>query len=301
MPVAGDDWYQRRRRDAEGEFLRAVADQGPRKSGTRQGIYTLTASGKLLSYRNAQDAATMREAIEAGLKRFRALPEAERKAGAVSVPEHGKADAAYVRTPPEGGLILRSFTRILDRDPTKGYTRGTCDFSGGDQAARDYVWLKKDEWRALIPDRPRTGEAAALPEALVRRLCRFHLLDNTRGEPTYWKADEVKRAELTAKVVAADEETLTLELNGSALMKAEERGFDAALHGQIRVDRRKGAVTAFDLMAVGDHWGRGAHTPGEREGKQPLGIVFELVTGDAAADRVPPQGVREIEEYFRAR
>ena len=29
VPVTADDWYQRRRQDAEGEFFRKVADQGP--------------------------------------------------------------------------------------------------------------------------------------------------------------------------------------------------------------------------------------------------------------------------------
>ena len=41
IAVAGDDWYQRRRDDAEGQFFRRVADQGPRKGtggSTRQGI-----------------------------------------------------------------------------------------------------------------------------------------------------------------------------------------------------------------------------------------------------------------------
>ena len=67
IPVSGDDWYQRRRNDSEGEFFRKVADQGPRKGkggGTRQGIYCFTASGKLLAYKNAQDARVMRETIE---------------------------------------------------------------------------------------------------------------------------------------------------------------------------------------------------------------------------------------------
>ena len=31
VPVTGDDWYRRRSRDAEGEFFRKVAAQGPRK------------------------------------------------------------------------------------------------------------------------------------------------------------------------------------------------------------------------------------------------------------------------------
>src|SRR5215211_689002 len=95
VPVSADDWYQRRRDDAEGEFFRKVADQGPRKGkggSTRQGIYCFTASGKL------------------ALKRFEALPASEREPGSVKVPDHGKVDARYARTPPEGGLILRAYT-----------------------------------------------------------------------------------------------------------------------------------------------------------------------------------------------
>lgn len=54
IPVTGDDWYRRRRDDAVGRFFRAVSDQGPRKGRdqTRQGLYVLTASGKLLAFRN---------------------------------------------------------------------------------------------------------------------------------------------------------------------------------------------------------------------------------------------------------
>jgi len=37
-------------------------------------------------------------------------------------------------------------TRILDADD-KVLRQGRCKFTGGDKAARDHVWLKKDEWR----------------------------------------------------------------------------------------------------------------------------------------------------------
>src|SRR5262245_42240223 len=152
VAVSGDDWYQRRRNDAEGEFFRKFADQGTRtgKGGSwRQGLYCITASGKLLGYKNAQDASVMLQTVKQALKSFKALPEDERKPGAVSVPEHGKLDARYARTPPEGGLILRAYTRILDRDEGKGFTKGECKFTGGDRAARDHVWLKKEEWQSL--------------------------------------------------------------------------------------------------------------------------------------------------------
>src|SRR5438046_10764948 len=98
VPVAGDDWYERRREDAEGEFFRGVADQGPRKGAggsTRQGIYVFTAGGKLLAYRNHHDPAVMRGVLEQALRDWRKLP--ERKAGAVAVAAAGQVDAAYAR------------------------------------------------------------------------------------------------------------------------------------------------------------------------------------------------------------
>src|SRR5438093_5498858 len=89
IAVAGDDWYQRRRQDAEGEFFRKVADQGPRKGeggSTRQGIYIFTPGGKLLAYRNHQDPDVMRSVLQQGLKAWNKLPENERKPGALKVP-----------------------------------------------------------------------------------------------------------------------------------------------------------------------------------------------------------------------
>src|SRR5947209_4330753 len=71
VAVACDDWYQRRRQDAEGRFFRRVADQGPRKGtggSTRQGVYCLTADGQLLAYKNHQDPRVMREMLRQALK-----------------------------------------------------------------------------------------------------------------------------------------------------------------------------------------------------------------------------------------
>src|SRR5437763_2704851 len=103
IPVAADDWYQRRRKDAEGEFFRKVADQSPRKGtggSTRQGVYVLTAAGKLLAYRNHHDPAVMRSVFQKALRDWRKLPEDQRKPGAVKVADAGKADAAFDRAPP---------------------------------------------------------------------------------------------------------------------------------------------------------------------------------------------------------
>src|SRR3989442_8690492 len=157
IAVAGDDWYQRRRQDAEGEFFRKVADQGPRNGqggSTRQGIYCLTADGQLLAYKNAGQAPdVMREVLRKGLHAWQRLPEERRKPGAVQVTEPGTPDPQYARPPPPGGLIVNVFTRILDRG-RDGWCRGTCPTEGGTAAARDHLWLTEGEWKALVPADP---------------------------------------------------------------------------------------------------------------------------------------------------
>ncbi|MGL4554737.1 MAG: hypothetical protein ACRC33_26520, partial [Gemmataceae bacterium] len=303
VAVATDDWYTRRRRDATGDFFRSVADLAGRTGpggGTRQGYYCFSASGKLLATQRSNDAKPMKAMLQQAVRKFGALRGAEWKPGAVTVPDHGPADKQYTRTPPAGGLILRAYTRIVEPDGKGGYAPGKCDFTGGDQAARDHVWLRKDEVEDLIPERPKVGASVTVPEAVVRRLCRYHLVDNTRGEPDYWKPEEVRKASLAGKVVKADDHAVTVALTGAALLAtdadpdAAARGYEATLRGTLRYDPGKKAVTAFDLMAVGDHWGRSTFTPGERPGRKPLGVVFELARGTAPGERIPPQAGRNL-------
>ena len=66
-----------------------MSDQSPRgnQPATRQGIYLLTAGGKLLAYKNAGQAPdVMREVLRDGLGKWARLPESEHKPGAVTVP-----------------------------------------------------------------------------------------------------------------------------------------------------------------------------------------------------------------------
>src|SRR5262245_14240813 len=206
IAVAGDDWYQRRRQDDEGTFFRSVADQGPRKGeggSTRQGIYVFTASGKLLVYRNHQDPDVMRSVLSQGLKAFGKLPADERRAGAVKIDEPGKADATYHRELPEGGLVVNVFTRILDRKEGE-LCVGTCSFAGGDKAARDHLWLTADEGKSLVKN-DKVGHAEAIPERIAYRLARFHLIDNTRGEPPAWNRGDVRKQDLKITLIDAND------------------------------------------------------------------------------------------------
>ncbi len=306
VPVAGDDWYQRRRDDTEGAFFKKVSDQGPRREGggTRQGIYLLTASGKLLGFKNHQDPEVMREVLRQGLAAWRRLPAAERQPGAIQIEEPAKLDPRYSRTPPAGGLILNVYTRILERDAKNGYCRGNCSFPGGNAAARDHLWLTKSDWQALIPDAAKPGDEFPLPARLAERILRFHLVDNTRGEPTFWRREDIRDKKLTLMVAEASDRELCLRLKGKALLATAanpaqaQRGYEVELQGVLHYDVMKQAIDHLTLVALGDHWGRGEWTPNPRPGRMPLGIVFELSPGDKPADRVPPEAARDLDSYL---
>jgi hypothetical protein len=306
VAVAADDWYQRRRQDEVGKFWMSVAQQGrPRDdTGTRQGIYCLTADGKLLASRNSQNPEVMRDVLHAGLAKFKALPAAQRKPGATTVGELTRIDTNFERTPPRGGLIVNVYTRILDRDASGQLCKGTCSVRGGDQSARDHLWLTEAEWNSLVPANPKPGDQFPLPAAIEERIARFHLIDNTRGEPPMWQRREIRsrRLNLTVTEVAAGAVHLKLEgavlLSTQAIPEQAQRGFDGQMLGYIIIDTSAKKITQFSLVALGEHWGRGQFTGKARPGRSLLGHVFELAQADASTDRIPPQAARDIGAYF---
>src|SRR5438874_6684004 len=284
VPVAGDDWYQRRRQDKEGEFFRSVATSLGKRGeggGTRQGIYCFAADGTPLAYKNAgQDAEVMKEVLRQALFKFDKLPESKRKPGAVKVEEMGRPDPTYARTPPAGGLILKVYARILDSKNGE-YTKGVCGKTGGDRAARDHAWLTADEVQSLAPAKAEAGFTYPLPEKVAERITRYHLVDNTRGEPQRWGRDEVRSRKFTLTVVSATADAVELRLDGEAVMATDanpdkaDRGYDVRLVGTLRYRPAKKTFDRFDVTAVGSHWGETPLTRGAREGKTLLGVSFE--------------------------
>jgi hypothetical protein len=198
------------------------------------------------------------------------------------------------------------YTRILDKSAKAacGFQPGTCAFAGGDKAARDHLWLLEPEWQSLVPDVAAQGQSFELSKKLALRILRFHMIDNTRGEPPMWTKEQVRQATITLTVEDASPKGILLRLDGHGLMATDadankaKRGFDVNLLGHIHFNIKKKAIDRFDLVAVGDHWGAGTFTPNPRPGKAPLGIAFTLATGDAAGNLVPPQAARNWNEYL---
>ncbi len=307
VPVCTDDWYTRRRTDSTGEFFRKMADAAGRKGdggATRQGIYVFTADGTVLGFKNAgQDAEVMKKVFKDALFKFDKLPEAQRKAGAVTVPDHGRADPKYTRTPPTDGLVVRVSTRILEEKKGE-YCAAECKTVGGGMAARDFLWLTKAEVKSLAPPKAEVGQSYPLPEKVAARIARFHLNDNTRGEPPFWKADEVRKNEWTLTVTKVTDAGVELRLDGGVLISTKpdptdsDRGYTAKARGHLRWVPAKNTFDRFDVAVVGDHWGEGAYTKGVRPGKSPLGFAFTLADPTKPGESISPQAIRDEGPYW---
>ena len=300
VPVTGDDWYQRRRKDREGEFFRGLAEASGKQGHTLQGIYIFAADGTPLAYRNSgQSAEITKQVMREALAAFQRLPEAKRKP-AVEAP--GVLDDAFDRALPAGGLILKAYTRILDYKDGE-YRRGTCKAVGGEKAARDHMWVTKDEVKALVPAKAEVGFRYPLPAKVAERLARYHLIDNTRGEPILWEPADLRGKRISLVVTSATADAVELRLEGEVLLATDadpakaERGYEARLLGSLRYRPAKGTFDRFDITAVGTHWGEHPHNSPARPGKGLLGQSFELAA-DRPGDRVPPQGARDRDKYF---
>jgi hypothetical protein len=276
VPVAIDQAYQRRQQDAEGEFYRKIANQGPRPAdgGTTQGRYVVDADGTLLGYNNNRDTERLLRLMRESLDRPR--PEA------VAAIEAGKKDARFSPEPPSDGLVVRVHSLVLGGYPEtedpwlKIFQEGM---------GRDNLWIRGDEHEAL-----RRGE---FPDSLVVRLACFHLVDNTRGEPPMWKAEEIRERSLEFRDGRLSGRIHLASADGSREFRADLLGFVASEGGR---------VTRFDLVAKGSFRGESPLTRNAPPGEFPLGVSFRLADGGDPADAIPPQGSRGwIDGYLRDR
>lgn len=266
VPVALDQAYQRRQKDAEGDFYRRIAGQGPRNNfqGTTQGFYAASAAGDLLFYNNNRDPNKVQRLMEKALSGYQP-PEAKGI-------DEGKPDARYNPVLPEGGLVVRVHAKVLG-----GYDETDDPWKKIFQSAlsRDNLWISPEEHRALAEGK--------LPDSLLRRVARFHLVDNTRGEPPMWKDGEIRKLDVRLEKG---------KLKGTVHLETDDgkRGYQADLLGSV--ETKEGKVARLDIAVKGQFWGEGPFTRNPPKGKFPLAIVFTLADGKDPADRVPPQGSR---------
>jgi hypothetical protein len=143
-----------------------------------------------------------------------------------------------------------------------------------------------------------------MPKAIVQRLVRFHCVDNTRGEPSFWKASEVRHAEFTLTVTGVSVDELELRLDGTVLLSTTEnpnkaeRGYEASVRGELKYDRNKTTWSQCDVAVLGMHWGEHTHTGEARPGKSLLGIWFTLADTTKPSQTIWPQALRDESTYW---
>jgi hypothetical protein len=246
------------------------------------------------------------------LKAWDALPESERAPGAVSVPKADAVDPKRLALAlPPSSLVVRVFNRHLGRT-AEGALRNAVagDYLPGASATdveryamaqNDFMWIPEAEWRGLIPAEPKEGERRPAPVALALRLFRFHL-DPSRGftEGSNFSRSEAGAGRLELVVETVTPEKLQLRLEGWASLQDPGRDepsvYRPALLGRLEVDRARGRLARFDLLALGDASGLPRDANGKiafRRGAYPVGIVFELVAEPSPAERLHPRGARD--------
>jgi hypothetical protein len=313
--------FDQGRQDAVGRFLRRAGIRLEHANGNR---WCVTAGGRVLAADPLQ-----------AWHQFQALPAAERLPGAVQVEDMGPVDTARTAaSPPPGGLILKVYYRAFMHDVAgdlryvtgwdlwhdekgtnpEAYPGIRLDLNVTRQAQPDHLWLSREECQALMPPAPRRGDTVAIPRSIEDRLFRWHLNPlQVYGEANPLSAEQVRAGALKLTVTTVRPERVRLWLEGFARLGQEITpeirtsrkawlkgwGYEPRVLGQLEYDPRTRTFGRFDVIALGEHFGRlGALESAARCGCQPLGISFELVRGDQPADRVAPGRTPSSRQYF---
>ena len=255
-----------RARDPAGDFFRKVVNQRPEPKHTKQGYYICSPDGTLLKgwmYPRPDDG-TMKRFLKEAAQAYQPPKDVEPL-------DNAKVDRWANPVPPEGGLVLEVSAKLLEAkwQPTNLARYQMIRSAIG----RDRMWVTRAEVQELV--------RGSLPDSLVERMIRFHLVDNTRGVHVAWQPGDLKSLHLK---VGAESGKISFEgdLN---LQEAGNRRYDAKVKGFI--ETRGNAVTRLDVLVRGVH---GAATT--RLGELPLGdstlaVAFTLAE-PGEHSRVPP-------------
>jgi hypothetical protein len=302
VPVAENCSPLQSQQDAKGEFFRLVAEQGHYAgrtfpTGTRQGYYTFTPDGRLLTALNSRDPRAIEAMLHQALERWQLLAAVDGHTDSGAVGEYAPARPDLY---PADGLVLQLTARDLPRE---------VDTRPDDWRKRawnlDYAWFTRDEARELVPTPTVPGASRAWPRRVVRRLALFHLRDFVRGEPSAWPEEALRHAEVTSGVTAVDGDRITLRLTGTIKLQYEmswrrpndgarhtsDCRYDAALSGEAIWDATQERFVSFELLASGPRQGTNQYNNrGDDLGPAPMGIAFTLA-GTRPSDRTPPHQI----------
>ncbi|MCR9247533.1 MAG: hypothetical protein NXI31_21075 [bacterium] len=284
----------------ESDVFRGFCEEGhyggrSRPTGTRQGIYAVAPSGRFLASVNTTVKKRMVAMLREALARWQQLSPAERTLD----PERATALAATRRFEdkyPEDGLVLAEYVRDLEAKDVKARDWRASAWN------EDQVWFTKHEARGFAPVNLTVGHVHDVPERLVSRLARLHLVDVARGQTPAFRSNHVERAVLRSEVIRIEDGRVHLELRGETATRqrgrwvvlhrggekeAHERGVRTRLRGQAVWDTKSERFEEFRLLARGERWGATQYN-GRPPTLEPTPIAFAFVLAPADHPRVAP-------------
>jgi hypothetical protein len=308
VPLALDTYF--RGNSHELEFCQKV------KAGGNH-LVVATADGQALGKEGLK---LRKDDLEGVLKEFARLPR-EQRTPALEDPALAQPAKRAVPQPPPGGLIVRGYCTYLRHDAKKRIVRSSEYYYKQNpdrwlvETQSDLLWLTESEWKSLIPAAPKPGDRSEVAPAIQKRFYSTIGIDYMEGSVS---ALPTRKSSMSLVVEKVDDATLVLRLEGHAHLGKEfdetlrsepnSRGCELRILGEVRYDRTKQALERFDVAGVGRAWGNKMNYVRRevRLDQYPwmYGIAWELVTGDAPQDRIPPYNLLHYNSagpYFESR
>ncbi|HIF33013.1 MAG TPA: hypothetical protein EYQ75_15315 [Planctomycetaceae bacterium] len=267
--------------DEDALLFRKFAGERTSTKGNRggnQGHYAVTPSGELLASSSNTDPKALAELMKQALEKWAELPREKRLLSKAPDPKSAENWRRMEALYPEDGLALRVVARDQKRERWP-------------DSNLDYAWFRKDEARAFFSAEPTKDAQHEVPSELVRRLARFHLIDNVHAlNYTFFPKEAIEKARLTSTVVRVDGDLVSLSFEGesrASMVSPKKIGYAPKLLGRAKYNLKDQKFVSFELVAVGLRWGLGSCNQRHNPAPAPMGIVLTL-TGDSPAERLPP-------------
>jgi hypothetical protein len=264
-------------------------------------LVVVSAAGQTLS---KGDLRLRQKDLEGTLKEFAALSR-EQRTPTIADPATAQAPKRPVPAPPVNGLILRGYCTYLKHDEKKQLVRSTEFYYKQNpdrwkvETQSDMLWLTESEWKSLIPASPKPGDRIEVAQPIQKRFYSTLGIDYMEGSVN---ALPTRKSTLSLTVEKADEQAVVLRLDGYGHIGKEfdlklrsepnSRGSELRVLGTVHYDRKKKAITRFDVIGIGQAWGNKMDYVHRevRLDQYPwlYGIACELVPGDTPQERIPP-------------
>jgi len=293
VPCADEVWRLYNRPDPDCVHFRKFCDEGGMLNGegmdnttTRQGTYCCTPSGKFLGSINHRDPARIAQMLRESLKKWKELKKEDRLLDTdpkETLKQINRGENQY----PADGMVLKVNSRDMEREGLRDSDWRTHAWNF------DFAWFRKDEVASMLPDKFEKKTEWTLPDALVRRLCRLHLVDNVRGQTQGFNNDAVKAASIQCKVDKIKKGVVYFEMEGEVELDDGRRGLKAKILGEGEYVVKDQKFGKFELVVVGERWGRTQFNAREDDtGRAPIGYCLQIA-GDKPVDKVAPASLGE--------